>query len=141
MVKKRAQRRAADRRGAGSDARWLARAPLGVPRQHGRCDHRGSGQSRPARLAAESLRVRGRCGDGLRGEPAEPEPGWWHIYPLEGVSDLLILHQTDTPTSYRLIKRPITKSCMRSVLEKHPLEGSRQEAILPLAQLLTTFFC
>src|SRR5262249_44516895 len=36
----------------------------------------------------------------------------------EGVSDLLILHQTDTPNSYRLIKRPITKSCMRSVLEK-----------------------
>src|SRR6516165_11033999 len=82
MVKKRAQRRAAERRGAGRDARWLARAPLGVPRQHGRCDHRGPGQSRPARLAAESLRVRGRCGDGIRGEPAEPEPGWWHIYPL-----------------------------------------------------------
>jgi hypothetical protein len=36
----------------------------------------------------------------------------------EGVSDLLITYQTATPNSYRLIKRPITKSCMRSVLEK-----------------------
>ena len=36
----------------------------------------------------------------------------------EDVSDLLITCQTDTPNSYRLIKRPITKSCMCSVLEK-----------------------
>jgi hypothetical protein len=49
--------------------------------------------------------------------------------------------QMARPNSYRLMNSPITRSCMRSVLEKHPLEGSRQEAILPLAQLLTTFFC
>ena len=36
----------------------------------------------------------------------------------ECVSDLLITCQTDTPNSYRLIKRSITKSCMCSVLEK-----------------------
>jgi hypothetical protein len=36
----------------------------------------------------------------------------------EGVSDLLITYQTDTLNSSRLIKRPITKSCMCSVLEK-----------------------
>src|SRR5262245_31037953 len=40
------------------------------------------------------------------------------IHSLEGgVSDLLIAYQTDTPNSYRLINSPITKSCMRSVLE------------------------
>ena len=37
---------------------------------------------------------------------------------IEGVSDLLISCQTDTPNSYRLIKRPITKPCICWVLEK-----------------------
>src|SRR5215471_6745936 len=36
---------------------------------------------------------------------------------------------------------PITRSCICSVFEKHPLEGSCQEAILPPPQLLTTFLC
>ena len=31
---------------------------------------------------------------------------------------MLISHQMDRPNSSRLIKSPITKSCMRSVLEK-----------------------
>jgi hypothetical protein len=35
----------------------------------------------------------------------------------EGVSDLLILEQTDTPNTYRLIKSPLTMSCMRSILK------------------------
>jgi hypothetical protein len=33
---------------------------------------------------------------------------------IEGVSELWISYQTDTPNSYRLMKSPITKSCMRS---------------------------
>src|SRR5437870_3685107 len=41
-----------------------------------------------------------------------------HPAPDEGVSDLLITCQTAIPNSCRLIKSPITKSCMRSVLEK-----------------------
>jgi hypothetical protein len=44
----------------------------------------------------------------------------------EGVSDLLITYQTATPNSYRLIKRPITKSCMRSVLEKQIVSRIRK---------------
>jgi hypothetical protein len=35
------------------------------------------------------------------------------------VSQVLIPDQTGCPNSYRLMKSPITRSCMRSVLEKH----------------------
>jgi hypothetical protein len=41
-----------------------------------------------------------------------------HLKPSEGVSDLLIRCQRGTPNSYRLMKRPITRSCMVVVLEK-----------------------
>ena len=36
--------------------------------------------------------------------------------------------QSARPNSYRFMKSPITRSCICSVLEKHPLEGSCQEA-------------
>ena len=38
------------------------------------------------------------------------------------------------------MKRPITRSCIVVVLEKHPLEGSCQEAILPPCATFDDFF-
>src|SRR5438067_6912035 len=37
---------------------------------------------------------------------------------LEDVSQVLIPDQRDCPNSYRLMNSPITRSCIRSVLEK-----------------------
>jgi len=51
--------------------RWLAGTPLGVPRQHGRCEHRRAGQSGSQGLAALALCVRGRRRDGLASEPED----------------------------------------------------------------------
>src|SRR5262249_49135778 len=51
--------------------------------------------------------------------PSEnPGPFSVKYYKKEGVSDLLMTYQIDTPNSYRLMKRPITRSCMVVVLEK-----------------------
>src|SRR5262249_21752113 len=58
-----------------------------------------------------------------------------------GVSDLLILHQTDTPNSYRLIKRPITKSCMCSVLEKEIVRRTNRLIRVRKLICLLSIFC
>jgi hypothetical protein len=74
----------------------------------------------------ESIKLWARNGEAVRqaielGELVHMETASEELtdeFLLEGVSDLLITYQTATPNSYRLIKSPITKSCMRSVLEK-----------------------
>ena len=59
----------------------------------------------------------------------------------EGVSDLLIACQTDTPNSYRLINRPITKSCMRSVLEKQIVRRTNRLIRVRKLMCLLSIFC
>jgi hypothetical protein len=44
----------------------------------------------------------------------------------EGVSELLISYQTDTPNLYRLIKRPITTSCRRAILAKQSVRRTHR---------------
>jgi hypothetical protein len=58
----------------------------------------------------------------------------------EGVSDVLILHQMDIPNSYRLIKRPITKSCMRSVLEKQIVRRTNRLIRVRMLMCLLSIF-
>jgi hypothetical protein len=60
---------------------------------------------------------------------------------VEGVSDLLISYQTDTPNSYRLIKRPITKSCMRSILEKQIVRRTNRLIRVRRLMCLLSIFC
>jgi len=59
----------------------------------------------------------------------------------EGVSDLLISYQTDTPNSYRLMKRPITTSCMRSVLEKQIVRRTNRLIRVRKLMCLLSIFC
>src|SRR5262245_52863757 len=61
--------------------------------------------------------------------------------PGEGVSDLLISWQTDTPNSYRVMKRPITKSCMRSVLEKQIVRRTNRLIRVRKLMCLLSIFC
>ena len=71
------------------------------------------------------------------------------IYPLkflsltldEGVSHLLILYQTDTPNSYRLLKRPSTTLCMRSVLEKQLVRRTNRLIRVRNLMCLLSIFC
>ena len=44
----------------------------------------------------------------------------------EDVSQVLIPDQRGRPNSYRLMKSPITRSCMCSVLEKHSVRRTRR---------------
>jgi hypothetical protein len=44
----------------------------------------------------------------------------------EDVSQVLIPGQRGRPNSYRLMKSPITRSCMCSVLEKHSVRRTRR---------------
>jgi hypothetical protein len=60
---------------------------------------------------------------------------------FEGVSDLLISCQTDTPNSYRLIKSPITKSCMCSVLEKQIVRRTNRLIRVRKLMCLLSIFC
>ena len=57
-----------------------------------------------------------------------------------GVSDLLIAYQTDTPNSYRLINSPITKSCMRSVLEKQIVRRTNRLIRVRMLMCLLSIF-
>ena len=59
----------------------------------------------------------------------------------EDVSDLLIACQTDTPNSYRLTNRPITKSCMRSVLEKQIVRRTNRLIRVRKLICLLSIFC
>ncbi len=50
--------------------------------------------------------------------------------------------QRTRPNSYRFMKRPITRSCICSVLEKHPLEDSFYEGLfVKLLFALFLFIC
>src|SRR5712691_9394293 len=49
--------------------------------------------------------------------------------------------QTDAPNSYRLIKRPITKSCIRSVLEKHSVRRTSRLIRVRRLICLLSIFC
>ena len=60
---------------------------------------------------------------------------------LEGVSDLLVACQTGIPNSYRLIKRPITRSCMRSVLEKQIVRRTNRLIRVRRLICLLSIFC
>src|SRR5262249_11007813 len=60
---------------------------------------------------------------------------------VEGVSDLLIACQTATPNSYRLINSPITKSCMRSVLEKQIVRRTNRLIRVRKLMCLLSIFC
>src|SRR5262249_43197611 len=60
---------------------------------------------------------------------------------IEGVSDLLISCQTATPNSYRLIKSPITKSCMCSVLEKQIVRRTNRLIRVRKLMCLLSIFC
>src|SRR2546425_10066481 len=74
--------------------------------------------------------------DVVRGMRSEVE-----LHYREGVSDLLISCQTGTPNSYRLINSPMTKSCMRSVLEKQIVRRtSRLIRVHKLMCLLSIFW-
>jgi CheW-like domain len=50
-------------------------------------------------------------------------------------------YQTDTPNSYRLIKRPITRSCIRSVLEKHSVRRTSRLIRVRRLICLLSIFC
>ena len=64
------------------------------------------------------------------------------LYPsMEGVSDLLITCQTDAPNSYRLMKSPITKSCMCSVLEKQIVRRTNRLIRVRKLMCLLSIFC
>src|SRR5262245_25636128 len=59
----------------------------------------------------------------------------------EGVSELWISSQTVTPNSYRLMKSPSTKSCMRSVCEKQIVRRTnRLVRVRKLMCLLSIFW-
>jgi hypothetical protein len=59
----------------------------------------------------------------------------------EGVSDVLIACQTDTPNSYRLINSPSTKSCIRSVLEKQIVRRTNRLIRVRQLMCLLSIFC
>jgi hypothetical protein len=57
------------------------------------------------------------------------------------VSQVLIPSQRACPNSYRLMKSPMTRSCMRSVLEKHSVRRtSRLIRVRKLMCLLSIFW-
>lgn len=60
---------------------------------------------------------------------------------IEGVSELWISSQTDTPNSYRLMKSPITRSCMRSVFEKQIVRRTNRLIRVRKLMCLLSIFC
>src|SRR5262252_3680667 len=65
--------------------------------------------------------------------PKHPEAG--------DVSQVLIPSQRDCPNSYRLMKSPITRSCMRSVLEKHSVRRTSRLIRVRRLRCLLSIFC
>src|SRR5262249_23537511 len=63
------------------------------------------------------------------------------LYLLEGVPELWIPYQTDTPNSYRLINSPSTRSCMRSVLEKQIVRRTNRLIRVRILMCLLSIFC
>ena len=59
----------------------------------------------------------------------------------KGVSELLIACQIDTPNAYRLIKSPMTKSCMHSVLEKQIVRRTNRLIRVRRLMCLLSIFC
>src|SRR5262249_2576566 len=57
------------------------------------------------------------------------------------VSQVLIPAQRDCPNSYRLMKSPITRSCMRSVLEKHSVRRTSRLIRVRRLMCLLSIFC
>ncbi len=57
------------------------------------------------------------------------------------VSQVLIPSQRDCPNSYRLMKSPITRSCMRSVLEKHSVRRTSRLIRVRRLMCLLSIFC
>src|SRR4030095_9109052 len=74
------------------------------------------------------------------GIPPAPERKKTTTWREEDVSDLLIACQTDTPNSYRLTNRPITKSCMRSVLEKQIVRRTNRLIRVRMLMCLLSIF-
>jgi hypothetical protein len=60
---------------------------------------------------------------------------------LGDVSQVLIPAQRDCPNSYRLMKSPITRSCMRSVLEKHSVRRTSRLIRVRRLMCLLSIFC
>jgi hypothetical protein len=100
----------------------------------------------------ELIKILGKLRGGRLEEVADKllaffrEPEWWEeefdakfvargsIRAFEeGVSDVLIACQTDTPNSYRWIHSPITQSCLRSVVAKQI--GRRTNRLIRVRQL------
>ena len=59
----------------------------------------------------------------------------------EDVSQVLIPDQRGRPNSYRLMKSPITRSCMCSVLEKHSVRRTRRLIRVRRLMCLLSIFC
>jgi hypothetical protein len=60
---------------------------------------------------------------------------------VEGVSDLLITCQTDTPNSYRLMKRPITRSRMVVVLAQQIVRRTNRLIRVRKLMCCLSIFC
>ena len=60
---------------------------------------------------------------------------------LEGVSELLIPCQMRSPNSSRLMKRPMTRSCIVVVLEKHIVRRTRRLIRVRILMCLLSIFC
>ena len=89
-----------------------------------------AGQPRTSRQTGGRWRLSGtrcgRCGQ-LRSQ--------------EDVSKVLIPHQMARPNSQRLMKSPITKSCMRSVLEKQIVRRTNRLIRVRKLVCLLSIFC
>ena len=59
----------------------------------------------------------------------------------EGVSQVLIPCQRERPNSYRLMNSPITRSCMRSVLEKQIVRRTNRLIRVRKLIWLLSIFC
>src|SRR3989442_14214969 len=57
------------------------------------------------------------------------------------VSQALIPSQRDCPNSYRLMQSPITRSCMRSVLEYHSVRRTSRLIRVRRLRCLLSIFC
>jgi hypothetical protein len=60
---------------------------------------------------------------------------------VEGVVELWISPQMATPNSYRLMKSPMTRSCIRSVLEKQIVRRTNRLIRVRKLMCLLSIFC
>src|SRR5262252_7262744 len=64
-----------------------------------------------------------------------------HAMQLEDVSKVLIAVQRGLPNSYRLMKSPSTRSCMRSVFEKQIVRRTNRLIRVRRLMCLLSIFC